>query len=705
MSGLDTETTGRDFAHGSLPFYLTTCDLSLPPDERITFFEWPVDPLTRKPQVPKEDIATIQNWVDITANWGRPHFSPEIQERHKFVLHNGKFDIMALTKLGIKNWPWNMTHDTLVASHVLSSNTPHDLTSLGKEYLGESIEKLEETLYEEVKRARDYYRHKVRPKLKKEWKIAKDGMPELPSAGGEKVWVNDFWLPKCMATYLKYPDTHEWHTVLRDYSNADSEITARLWEVMKAELVKRDLWEIYLEMMKGPPVLHRMELRGMTYSNIRKTNLVSEYEKRSEDIALQCSRYAKEEYDYNLEMPKGSINKNLYEFATNVLKLPKVMTTATGRASYNGDVLDHYIATMEPGPVLDLVKGWADRNSLGTALGYLDSYDRYAVPKNPRGKYESLFDKDEDVTMVVYPSVNPTGTDTLRSTSSNPNAQQISKKKNFNLRYIFGPEEGREWVSTDAENIELRIPAYMSGEKTLIDVFDHPNKAPYFGSYHLVIFDILHPDLFKKHGAKCKELFDSTWYQWTKNGNFAILYGAQRAKADATYHVLGAYDKINRRLTKLRQYGEKQISIARKRGYVETVVDPTVNPRRGYPIKVALENGSVSPTRPLNYHVQSTACYWKRKAMVRVDAFYQYLNSGGKFRGKKWPDGYYLLMDIHDELLHDMPKGKTSSYNLPVVNKVKELMMQGSKDIGIPITVGVKYFPVSWDKPEKMGVA
>ena len=150
----------------------------------------------------------------------------------------------------------------------------------------------------------------------------------------------------------------------------------------------------------------------------------------------------------------------------------------------------------------------------------------------------------------MHPSLNCCGTDTLRWSSSQPNEQNISKLEGFNLRYAFGPAPGREWWSLDAQNIELRITAYEADEEELVEVFLHPERPPYFGSYHLVVFDVLHPDLFAKHGESCKNIFASTWYQWTKNGNFALIYGAQKETADRTYRVSGAYEKIRRRFRK-----------------------------------------------------------------------------------------------------------------------------------------------------------
>jgi hypothetical protein len=50
--GLDTETTGPDFHHGAQPFFVSTCF----EDGSQKFWEWDVDPATRRPRIPTPPI-------------------------------------------------------------------------------------------------------------------------------------------------------------------------------------------------------------------------------------------------------------------------------------------------------------------------------------------------------------------------------------------------------------------------------------------------------------------------------------------------------------------------------------------------------------------------------------------------------------------------------------------------------------------------
>jgi DNA polymerase I-like protein with 3'-5' exonuclease and polymerase domains len=232
----------------------------------------------------------------------------------------------------------------------------------------------------------------------------------------------------------------------------------------------------------------------------------------------------------------------------------------------------------------------------------------------------------------------------------------------------------------------------------MVALFERPNDPPYYGSNHLMIFDTLHPKMFAEHGKKVKDVYESTWYQWVKNGNFAVQYGAVdkddgEGTADLAYHVKGAQKRIAARFTKIHGKGglnQRMIAHAEQHGYVETIPDKTVDPTRGYPLLCTRTNyGKIKPTVPLNYHVQGTAMWWMGKAMVRCHNYLQDL-----------PD-YHLVMQVHDELVFDFPKGTAKDSwrtNLPVVREIQGLMEQGGNDIGIPTPVSLEYHDSNWSE-------
>ena len=686
MISIDTETTGIDHHHGCAPFLVTSCDS----EGEVTWWEWHVDPLTRKPDIPEKDLEDIQQLID---------------QAESLVLQNSKFDVMALQVAfrGKLRWDWGKTHDTLLAGHLLASGEPHDLTSMSRKYLNHDIGEFDEVMRQACVEARRLARSQY-----PDWRIAQKGMPELPSAR-EKVAKNDMWLPRAVARKERYRADHPWRTLCREYANADSEATLYLFKRQEQLLWERDLWLIYRERLKLLPIVYDMESRGVTLSRDRLESLREEYTEESGRSGRVCVRVA-ESLGHALTLPKAGVNGSLVDFCESPVGMDLVPLASTGssfdtgkgnsskvsvanrfigksgRISLSRAAVDHYrdqLERVEPrGKRLTFLDSLLRKRKRDTALNYMAGYERFWVPAEDPGWYR------------LHPSLNPTGTGTLRWSSSNPNEQNISKQEGFNLRFCFGPAPGREWWSLDAKNIELRLPAYESGETEMVELFEKEDQPPYFGSYHMLIFDTLHPEKFAKHGMDSKKVYGSSWYQWTKNGNFAVQYGAVESSgtADRAYHIPGAQKRIQKRFSKVFELNRKMIALATRDGYVETMPDSTVDPERGYPLQCPRSHwGDILPTVPLNYHVQGTAMWWMMKAMIRC---YKYLSD---------LPGYYLMMQIHDELVFDFPAGSGREpwrTNLPKIRKVRRLMEQGGEDLGVPTPVSVEYHSNNWSEGE-----
>lgn len=697
MISLDTETTGLDLRHGARPYFVTVCK----EDGEQQWWEWHVNPETREPEVSIGDMEEIKEAI-----------SGQI-----VVGQNLKFDVAALSTLddAFHKWSWERTHDTLIAGHLLASNRPHDLTSMALEYLGIDIEPFDKKLEQACTEARRMVQQarlrnkrakpqklKINPKttLKEvdgiaQWRIAERGLEEMPSAK-EKCWKFDGWLPRAMAEHKNYPKDHPWYTVLRDYANTDSATTLMLWQVMEKEVRGRGLWKLYEERMKIPPVVFKMEQTGLTLSKSRLEEKRTEFSKRSNTAGAKCIKVAAE-YGCTLTLPKAGNNKSLQEAALTILNRMAptgvhIQETDTGLVSLNKLAIDGYIAEL-PGSARDFFEALRDKRGGDTARGFMEAYERFWLSDKPNGEWYRLF-----------PSINQTGTDTLRFSCQNPNSQQISKREGFNLRYLFGPAPGREWWSLDAKNIELRIPAYESGEKELIDLFEHPDDPPYYGSTHLLNFHTVYPDLWERElkgvgfdnvGPHCKKKYAPTWYQWVKNGGFAIQYGAQKETADRAFHRPGSYERLKSRFSKLEVLNQKWIAFAEKHGYVETIPDRTVDPHHGYPLLCArTEWGKVLPTVPLNYHVSGTAMWHTAKGMVRCQGQLDEWERLTDFDGR-------IVIQQHDEMVFDFPAGKGEEpwkTNLPKIRKIQRLMEEGGRDVGIPTPVGVEYHANNWSE-------
>lgn len=656
---IDTETTGVDFNHGAKPFFVTVCNQ----DHEVTYFDWLVNPKTRQPYVKKSDLEDLE---DIIAS------------ADMLVLHNAKFDVKALdTVRKNKYWPWDKTWCTLIGSHLVRSNEMHNLTALSMKYLGIDIYTKEEAIDVAAKKART-----IADKLG--WAIAKEGRPDMPSAK-EKLHKFDMWLPKRVA--LHYPgEFPDWLTVLEEYANVDSQVTLELQRVQEQIFSEEGLHPIFDKRMEVVPVAYKMETTGMGISTKRSRQLIKEYEEESERLGRICTNIAKKVHGYELELPKGSKNKSLETFIFDVLKSPIVGTTKSGNPSMDKTALEQWALDASPRSTSwRFYNALKDKRSRDTALSYLHSYNRFMVP-----------DLQDNWFGTLYPSLNPTGTWTLRWSSNNPNEQNISKKKGFNLRYAFGPRKGRAWASLDYDNLELRIPAYECGEPAMLELFENPTAPPYFGSYHLLIFSILHPEMWAKHGKDVATLFKATWYQWTKNGNFAELYGAVdthdgNSTADKAFKIPGAQAIVASKLTKKAALNQSYIDLALSNGFVETLPDRTVDPNKGYPLwcdRSAKFGKGVSPTVPLNYHVQGTACWVIMRAMIEVQAYLDKINE--KLHPK---DHWHIALQVHDELDIDFPlRGNWRKH----LYNIRAIMASIGDDVNVKLPCGCDIHPDNW---------
>ena len=479
MMSLDVETTGLDLRHGAMPFLVTITY----EDGKQVWWEWKVDPKTRKPSIPESDLLEIQEEIDVADS---------------LVLQNPKYDCLALrvafASVGQKlQWDWDKVYDTLLAGHLLASNQRHDLTTMAMVYLRTNIQPLNDVIKEATNAARAVAKSKY-----SSWRIAKPGLPEMPSVkkstpkkDPQKIWKNDMWLPRAIAKAEGYSyvcsedteqtddrdprlDNHPWWTVCSEYANGDSGVTLPLFLRQREILEKRELWAIYLERLKVLPVVAAMEDAGITLSGKRKDELEKKFRVATEKSAKLCVSMSGGKIK---ELPKGITNE-LRSILFDHFKLESGKKTPSGSPSVDKYALDDWIAMLPPRSKAGIfVKNLRAYRKRMTALGYLESYEKFWLPENMRDP-ETNCGYSGCEWYRLFPSLNPTGAKTLRFSSQSPNEQQISAQEETNLRYCFGPAPDREWYSLDANNIELRIPAYEAGEEEMIDLFERPNGPP-----------------------------------------------------------------------------------------------------------------------------------------------------------------------------------------------------------------------------------
>lgn len=437
--------------------------------------------------------------------------------------------------------------------------------------------------------------------------------------------------------------------------------------------------ELYGERCKLLEPTFAMEERGVSINKQRMADTLTQYRSDVLELAEICVNLTD---GYLTKLPKGTsdvLRKTFFEH----FNLKATKKTKSGlKDSTDKKELENWITTLpKTSKARAFIKRLSEKRKRDTAISYMEGYQKagLSLPLNFTSYKKGQWINDY---ILIHPSFNIGGTDTTRLSCNDPNAQNISKQKGFNLRYIFGPVPGREWFSMDYENIEIRIPAFETGEPALVKLFKEG------GSYHMLVASILVPQLVAdcearvrsappgdKAKYKFQEYFKSTWYQWIKNGNFAIQYGAQKAKADSTFHIDGAYERLRSQFPRITALGDYMVQLANETGGITCI--------GGYPLRCPRDDyGRIEPTKPLNYHVQGTAGWCMILALNRV---YEYL--------RQFPD-HHMVMTIHDEIVFDFPAQHKD--NLKILRMCKRLMEQSGEDIDIPVPVSVSYHPDNW---------
>jgi len=625
IGAIDTETTGLDLWHGCKPFFLSACTT----EGDLQWWEWDVDPTTREPIIPKRDIKRITRYL----------------ESHKRILfHNAKFDMRAMEVVGIPLPDWSLVDDTLIASHVMASGESHKLKDLALLLLDVDDDD-EQELQDATNKARRIGR-------KKKWRIAEPQDAHFPALKrfGKKnpAWRLDTWLPRAVAKEDNYPKDHPWWTVLRTYGVRDAERTASLWEVLWEAIQEDDLEEVYEARRKLLGITYRMESAGVPACLPRIDKKAREYQKEADRCEKACYRLARHKID-NINS-----SKQLQGLLYGSFGLDPVKATKTGWSTDADTLLELLLDTPDTSKAHQFITNLMTVRKRSTALSYLDGYKLSGIALSGSTKWYQNW-------INLHPHFNITGTATTRFSSHDPNAQNISKQEISNLREVFGPLPGREWYAMDYSNIEKRIPAYLCEEQELIELFESG------GSYHLLIAEMLCPEMFKKLGPKAFKQTEQ--YRWIKNGNFAEQYGGQQRKVDATFRIKGAFKKIKGRFPKIAKYGQQILKDAYRNGFVTTL--------GGYRLQCPRE-----PTKPFNYFIQGSAGWVLILAMIRIDEYLQTLG-----------DDYWMILTVHDELVFDFPKKRT---NIQKIKRIKSLMEQSGDDIGLPTPVEVDRIRKTW---------
>jgi DNA polymerase-1 len=252
---------------------------------------------------------------------------------------------------------------------------------------------------------------------------------------------------------------------------------------------------------------------------------------------------------------------------------------------------------------------------------------------------------------------------TGRLSSVNPNLQNIPIRtlNGREIRKAFIPSDSEHvFLSADYSQIELRIMAALSQDEEMLKAFNEEKD----------IHSITASKIYK---VPVEEV-DSDMRRKAKTANFGIIYGisafglSQRLnipRTEAKELIDGYFESF----PKIKQFMDKQIELARNRGYVQTIKG-----RKRYLKDINSANAVVrgmAERNAINAPIQGSAADLIKIAMIKI---YEQLNAEG-LESK-------MVLQVHDELNFDV--------FIPELEKVKEIVKSGMEnvmDIGIQLTV------------------
>ncbi|MBN3840595.1 DNA polymerase I [Burkholderia sp. Ac-20349] len=427
-------------------------------------------------------------------------------------------------------------------------------------------------------------------------------------------------------------------TQAAEYAAEDADITLQLHHALYPQVAREPgLLRVYREIeMPVSLVLRKMERTGVLIDDARLQAQSTEIATRL--IELEAQAYELAGGEFNLGSPK-QIGQIFFE----KLQLPVVKKTPSGAPSTDEEVLQK-LAEDYPLPKLLLEhRGLSKLKST-----YTDKLPRMVNPSTGR------------VHTNYAQAVAVTG----RLASNDPNLQNIPVRtvEGRRIREAFIASPGHRIVSADYSQIELRIMAHISGDAALLRAFSQGEDI---------------------HRATAAEVFgvtplevNSDQRRIAKVINFGLIYGMSAfglaSNLGITRDAAKLYiDRYFARYPGVAQYMEDTRSVAKEKGYVETVFGrrlwlPEINGGNG-PRRQAAERAAI------NAPMQGTAADLIKLSMIAVDDWL----TRDKLASR-------MIMQVHDELVLEVPDGELSL----VREKLPE-MMCGVAKLKVPLVAEV----------------
>ena len=420
---------------------------------------------------------------------------------------------------------------------------------------------------------------------------------------------------------------------------ACAEAVWNLCPVLREELKKQGMERLYFDIeLPLCSVLYRMEKEGIAIDRLQLQQFGDMLSQRIDDCEKLIYSYSEEPFNINS-------TKQLGELLFEKLGLPPVKKTKTG---YSTDV-----------KVLEELEG--KHPLIGTIL------EHRKLAKLQSTYIDGLKPLKNAVTGRIHTRFQQTVTVTGRLSSTDPNMQNIPTRteEGKQIRKVFVPGEGYDYLmSCDYSQVELRILACIAKDEVMLEAFK--NGQDVHARTAAEVFGVPLEEVTSQMRSRAKAV------------NFGIVYGISDFGLAAQIKVsrkeaAGYIESYFERYTGVKKYMDDMIELARKQGYVSTLLG-----RRRYLPEINHTNfnlRSFAERTAINTPIQGTAADIMKNAMVKVAEALQ--EAGLKSR---------ILLQVHDELVLEVPEAEKE-----IAAKVVKEAMESAATMDIPLLAEVSF--------------
>ena len=434
------------------------------------------------------------------------------------------------------------------------------------------------------------------------------------------------------------------------YAAEDADITFRLWQMMRPELVKDRVVSVYQTTEKPlVPVIVDMEKNGICVDRNVLSRLSGEFAQKMAAMEEDIYKLAGE--TFNIASPK-----QLGDILFDKMGLPGGKKTKTGAWGTGADVLEGLAA--EGHDLAAQVLEWRGLAKLKST--YTDALPEFINPETGR----------------IHTSYSLASTTTGRLASSDPNLQNIPirTEDGRRIRTAFVAEKGNLLVSADYSQIELRLLAHIADIDSLRQAFADGQDIHAMTASEM--FGVPLADMTAETRRRAKAI------------NFGIIYGISAfglanqlgiSRGEASDYIKAYFEKF----PGIKDYMDAVKQEAHAQGYVSTLfgrriylreIDSKIPARRAFAERAAI-----------NAPIQGSAADIIRRAMIAMPPVLK----------KKSPKSR-MLLQVHDELIFEAPESETDK----LMQNVREVMQNACAprlSLSVPLVVEAQAAK-NWDE-------